>query len=89
MAAVLTGLDGWRDMAACRGADPELFYPPKQGPEDVTYRSARRICGGCPVAADCLAEAMRLEAWGGKYATFGMWGGLTPRQRLHLRRKRG
>jgi WhiB family redox-sensing transcriptional regulator len=75
----------WRADAACRDADPELFFP------DDDIRSARArvktaklICRGCPVSATCLSLALV----NGQEA--GIWGGLTEdeRRRLH-RRGRG
>ena len=72
----------WRDDAACRDADPELFFP------DGDIRSARAqvktaklICRGCPVSATCLSWALA----SGQEA--GIWGGLTEdeRHRLHHR----
>lgn len=74
----------WRDDAACRGVDPDLFYPPKGSP--VAYEPARALCASCPVAADCLDYAL---------ATFdqkddcGMWAGTTPMQRRDIRKERG
>ena len=75
----------WRDYAACRDADPELFFP------DGDIRSARArvqkaklICRGCPVRAACLHWALA----SGQEA--GIWGGLTEDQRRRLhRRSRG
>jgi WhiB family redox-sensing transcriptional regulator len=72
----------WRDHAACRDADPELFFP------DGDVRSARAqakaaklICRRCPVSATCLSWALAsgLEA--------GIWGGLTEDERHRLRRR--
>ena len=75
----------WRADAACRYADPELFFP------DGDMRSARAevktaklICRGCPVSATCLSWAL---ASGGQEA--GIWGGLTEDERRRLRRRRG
>ena len=75
----------WRADAACRDADPELFFP------DVGLSSARAqvktaklICRGCPVTATCLNWALAR----GQEA--GIWGGLTEdeRRRLHRRSHR-
>jgi WhiB family transcriptional regulator, redox-sensing transcriptional regulator len=72
----------WRADAACRDADPELFFP------DGDIRSARAqvrlaklICRGCAVSATCLSWALA----SGQEA--GIWGGLTEdeRRRLHPR----
>lgn len=68
----------WMDRAACRGVDLAVFYPSRPG---ATYDSARRICGGCPVAAACLDYALTAEGslhWTHRH---GIWGGLDPRER--------
>ncbi len=72
----------WRDDAACRDADPEVFFP------DGDTRSARAqvkmaklICRGCPVSATCLSWALA----SGQEA--GIWGGLTEDQRRSLHRR--
>ena len=65
----------WRDRAACVGAEREVFFP-TQG-EDV--RRAKAVCAACPVRADCLDYAMR---WDIRY---GIWGGLSEKQRRRLR----
>ena len=72
----------WRDDAACRDADPELFFP------DGDIRSARAqvkmaklICRGCPVSATCLNWALA----SGQEA--GIWGGLTEDERRRLHRR--
>ena len=74
-------LPDWRD-AACRDADPELFFP------DGDTRSARAqvkmaklICRGCPVSATCLSWALdsNQEA--------GIWGGLTEDERRRLQHR--
>ncbi len=51
--------------AACRTADPEVFFP--QTPAGVQY--AKSLCQGCPIRVECLAGAVgRQEPW-------GVWGG--------------
>ncbi|MGE0346571.1 MAG: WhiB family transcriptional regulator [Gemmatimonadales bacterium] len=68
--------------AACRTADPELFFPLTEtgGPAPrATIEKAKRICGGCPVLAHCRDLGMR-EA-------DGIWGGLTASERLLYRRR--
>lgn len=44
----------WSDEAACRGANPEAFFPDQHAPT----AAAMRICGGCDVKAWCLADAL-------------------------------
>lgn len=68
--------DRWRDQAACRGADTELFYPTEA--DDVTTAKAVAHCQVCPVADACLTDAL---ATGDRY---GIRGGLTERQRRAL-----
>jgi WhiB family redox-sensing transcriptional regulator len=67
----------WRVDAACNGDDPdELFV---RGAEQ---RKAKLVCVACPVRTECLAEALdnRIE--------FGVWGGMTERERRALLRRR-
>jgi WhiB family redox-sensing transcriptional regulator len=65
--------DWYRD-AVCAQADPEAWYP-EQGGSTVP---AKRICLACPVAAECLAYALAHQE------RFGVWGGLSPRERQRL-----
>ncbi|MEJ7705732.1 MAG: WhiB family transcriptional regulator [Geodermatophilaceae bacterium] len=60
----------WAERGACRDADPDSLFVP-----GAAQHRATRICGSCPVRLDCLAEALdnRME--------FGIWGGMTERQR--------
>ena len=67
----------WAARALCLGADPELFFPPADGPGAV----AQRICGMCAVCGECLAYAVTADE------KFGIWGGLGPRDRQTLRRQ--
>ncbi|MDR2620296.1 MAG: WhiB family transcriptional regulator [Propionibacteriaceae bacterium] len=71
-----TQVDDWTLLAACRGMNDQLF------PEARDQRRAKNICFGCPVRANCLAEALdnRIE--------WGVWGGMTERERRQLRRQR-
>ena len=72
----------WRADAACRNADPELFFPDG----DVRFarvKTAKLICRGCPVSATCLSWALA----SGQEA--GIWGGLTEEERRRLHRGRG
>jgi len=68
----------WHEKAACRGADPDLFFPPEEGGK-AQARKAKAICGGCPVRTECLAHAIRHgEHW-------GVWGGVSERDRRQPR----
>jgi len=67
----------WRDDAACRDADPELFFPDG---DRAQVKTAKLICRGCPVSATCLSWALA----SGQEA--GIWGGLTEDERHRLHR---
>src|SRR5262245_41349123 len=72
----------WRDQAACRDADPELFFPDdKIGSARAQVKTARLVCRGCLVSATCLSWALA----SGQEA--GIWGGLTEDQRRRLHRR--
>ena len=69
----------WRDDAACRTEDPELFFP--IGPTNTRQiAEAKLVCNRCPVAGDCLGWAM------GAGQPHGIWGGLSEEERNVLRR---
>lgn len=68
----------WAD-ALCAQTDPEAFYPPKGG----TAAPAKAVCRECPVRAECLEFALTHDE------RFGVWGGLSERERRALKRKRG
>jgi WhiB family redox-sensing transcriptional regulator len=65
----------WRDHAACRGLDPEIFFPGSS--ERVKFDIAMSVCGECPVRTQCLdAHLMENE---------GIWGGTSGKQRKAMR----
>ncbi len=66
----------WRDLAKCRGVDPDIFYPVSE----QEAAAALAICAECSVRAVCLEHALALEE------RDGVWGGTTPRQRREFRR---
>ncbi|GAA1391894.1 WhiB family transcriptional regulator [Luteococcus peritonei] len=72
----LTEPEDWTLLARCRGMADALF------PEGKDQKRARAVCMGCPVRSQCLAEALdsRIE--------WGVWGGLTERERRQLLRQR-
>jgi len=76
----LTDSPAWMQYALCARVDPELFFPEKGG----SPRAAKRICRVCPVCAECLAYVIGL----GHEERFGVWGGLSERERRELRRDR-
>ena len=65
----------WRELASCRGADLNLFFPGR----GESAEPARRVCAGCPVREPCLDYALRHGI------THGIWGGLAERDRRALR----
>lgn len=71
----------WLDRAACRGRPTDWWYP-GQG-DRFTQRVAVMVCRGCPVRAECLAEALAAEA--SATYQFGIRGGLTAEARVALR----
>jgi WhiB family redox-sensing transcriptional regulator len=77
----LTAAQDWRADAACRGMDPELFFP--SAGDVAGAEAARQVCAGCPVRAQCLDYALRAPE------TRGVWGGETDRERRTIRKKRG
>jgi len=66
---------GWQEMALCAQIDPELWYP-----DAGLAVEARRICASCPVAAQCLQDA--LADTGDEY---GIRAGTSPRRRETIR----
>ena len=70
-------VEDWTMAAACRGMDPdELFV------QGAAQNRAKSVCNSCPVRTECLADALdnRVE--------FGVWGGMTERERRALLRRR-
>ncbi|WP_308377666.1 WhiB family transcriptional regulator [Streptomyces sp. ISL-98] len=78
----MTTLD-WHDDGLCAQTDPEAFFP-----EHGTNPHAKQVCDGCPVKNLCLQDAMEEEAGRGVDYRFGIRGGLGPRQRYRLAKKR-
>ena len=74
-----TTLLAWQEQALCAQTDPEAFFPEKGG----STREAKRICIGCEVKGDCLEYAL------GSDERFGIWGGLSERERRRLKRVAG
>lgn len=70
-------LPEWYQRAACQGLDTRMFFPGK-GHNDLVVAS-KRVCASCPVRKDCLAEAQSLRD------PYGIYGGLTAREREKLR----
>ncbi len=68
----------WQDFANCRGADPDLFFPER----GASTRAAKAICRECSVQEQCLEFAIVSSE------KFGIWGGLSERDRRRIRRER-
>lgn len=70
----------WRESAACRNVDTELFFPigKKSGIAVAEIEQAKAICGRCPVRQPCLAYALATRQ------EFGIWGGCDEDERRPL-----
>ena len=71
----------WSSLAACRQVDPEIFYPLDLDPRSHGVRAARRVCTGCPVLPECLADVLDSEDPARRW---GVIGGTTPDERAAL-----
>ena len=69
--------EAWRQNALCAETDPEAFFPEKGG----STRDAKRVCAGCPVRLQCLEFALDNDE------RFGIWGGLSERERRKHKRR--
>ena len=67
----------WQERALCAQTDPEAFFPEKGG----STREAKRICQGCEVRSECLEYALAHDE------RFGIWGGLSERERRKLKKR--
>ncbi len=67
----------WQERALCAQTDPEAFFPEKGG----STREAKRVCLSCDVRSECLEYAL------GHDERFGIWGGLSERERRRLKRR--
>lgn len=70
----------WRQLAACRGVDPDIFFPSSEDEDDAA--EAKAICETCPVREPCLEHALLVRE------KHGVWGGLTERERRRVIRQR-
>jgi WhiB family redox-sensing transcriptional regulator len=68
----------WRHRSACRGVDPDIFYPVS----DEEAEAAKAVCAACPVRQPCLEYALV------KRERDGVWGGATERERRRMIRQR-
>ncbi|HJA61759.1 WhiB family transcriptional regulator [Brevibacterium sp. SMBL_HHYL_HB1] len=67
----------WQDQALCAQTDPEAFFPEKGG----STREAKRVCASCEVRSECLEYALANDE------RFGIWGGMSERERRRLKKK--
>ncbi len=68
----------WQRLANCLGVDPDLFFPER----GASTREAKEVCRACVVRVDCLEYAIT------NGEKFGIWGGLSERERRRIRRAR-
>ena len=68
----------WQDYAICLGVDHDLFFPER----GASTREAKEVCRGCIVRAQCLEYALVHSE------KFGIWGGMSERERRRIRRQR-
>jgi len=73
----------WMEYAACKGEDPDIFFPVQADKDGVSDAAApaKRICAACPVREACLEYAMRYRE------RYGVWGGTSASQRSRMRRR--
>lgn len=69
----------WQEQALCAQTDPEAFFPEKGG----STREAKAVCAICEVRDECLTYALEHDE------RFGIWGGLSERERRRLKRSAG
>lgn len=76
------GTGDWRERAACRDSDPDLWFPASDNLRysDPRVLAAVRICRSCPVKAECLEEALANDMC-------GIWGGTTGRERTEIKHR--
>ena len=72
------GSSEWQAMANCLGVDPDLFFPER----GASTREAKEVCRGCVVQNSCLEYALD------NGEKFGIWGGMSERERRRIRRQR-
>lgn len=70
----------WRSKAACKGLEPEIFYPSSEDEDDAL--PAKAVCGECVVREACLEHALAIRE------KDGIWGGATERERRRIIRQR-
>ncbi|AQS71192.1 WhiB family transcriptional regulator [Streptomyces pactum] len=75
-------MDNWREHAACRTEDPDLFFPiGTTGPAALQTEQAKAVCRSCPVREQCLRWALDTGQ------SIGVWGGTSELERRALKRR--
>ena len=69
--------ESWQERSLCAQTDPEAFFPEKGG----STREAKKVCIGCEVRPECLDYALANDE------RFGIWGGLSERERRKLKKR--
>ena len=77
MGPIPVEIQPWYERAACLDKDADCFFPEKGG----STRAAKRICQTCTVVTECLEYALANDE------RFGIWGGLSERERRRLKRR--
>jgi WhiB family redox-sensing transcriptional regulator len=72
----------WRRHAACRGLDPEIFFPAIDDDADGAFEDAKAVCTVCAVKETCLEFALQVRE------KEGVWGGATEKERRRILRQR-
>lgn len=75
-------IDALPENVSCRDSDPDAWFPDEDLPKAAYYTNAKTACMACPVRLMCLDYAMTNNE------QHGLWGGLTPPERLLIRRKK-
>ncbi len=75
---LIGGMPSWTEEANCKGADADLFFPER----GASTRKAKAICRACSVQSACLEYAIENSE------KFGIWGGMSERERRRIKRQR-
>lgn len=75
----------WMEQGQCQHADPSMFVDARNS-RDV--EKAKRVCAICPVVEECLEFALACEGDETRSNRFGIYGGLTPGERIRINRQR-
>ena len=72
-----TWVQEWAQLGACRSAEPDALFV-----RGAAQQLAKQVCMACPVIAECLADSLD------NHTEFGIWGGMTERERRALLKRR-